>query len=463
MLRATKIAEEIGVRGVAVVASGFMGQARATSRAMGAPQLRLAEYPGVIPLDSPEMYAAKARDNVLPAVIEALSREVPAGAAAMEQQPGPRDIVFSGSLQEVQDFFEAREWSDGLPFVPPTRELVQQFLAWTDRDPAEVIGVLPPEGREATVWSVAVNGVMAGCRPEYMTILLAAVDAIADPSFRLCDAGSTPSWEPLVVVSGELARALNFNTSVGNMKMGRRANAAIGRFLRLYIRNVAGFRPGTTDKGSIGFTFNVAMAEDEEATAALGWDPLRVELGFARDDNMVMVQSVVATSFPIYCGGTEPETLAWPFVRYMVGTPGPYNYTAMYYGGWYPLIQISPSVAKNFAAGGWGKKELRDYLYQHCKTEAGSLEHYQMHVAGQAVKLRELVGWGACDPLYAASDDPARLVPTLIKPERTRILVAGDPGRNQSKIYFNNHEQGPPVMKRVALPPDWRSRLSKVS
>ena len=86
----------------------------------------------------------------------------------------------------------------------------------------------------------------------------------ADPEFRLVDAGATPGWEPLVMVSGDIVDALEFNTEVGNMRIGRRANAAIGRFVRLYMRNVAGFRQGSTDKGSIGFTFNVALAEDEQ-------------------------------------------------------------------------------------------------------------------------------------------------------------------------------------------------------
>jgi hypothetical protein len=463
VLRATKVAEENGIRGVAVVASGFMAQARATKRAIGAPQLRLAEYPGVIPIDSEETYVKKVQSAVVPAVIDQLRKEVEETATTVARDPDPRDIVFSGTLAEVQDHFEAREWSDGLPFVPPTLDRVDEFLAWTDRSPDDVIGVLPPEGRAATVWSVAVNGVMAGCRPEYMPILLACVEAISEPEFRLCDAGSTPSWEPLIVVSGEIVKALKFNTTVGNMKIGRRANASIGRFLRLYIRNVAGFLPGTTDKGSIGFTFNVAMGEDEEAVRALGWKPFRVDLGFAEDDNVVMVQSAVASSFPIYCGGSEPEKLIWPFVKYMQGTPGPYNYTALYYGGWFPLIEISPSVAKAFATGGWGKAEIRRYLFEHCKTEARSMEIYQRHVAGKEVTMKELVAWGAAPALYAESDDPNRLVPSLLREERTRIVVAGDPGRNQSRIYFNNHEQGPPVSKRISLPPDWRQRLSKVS
>ncbi|MBM3345022.1 MAG: hypothetical protein FJY55_00755, partial [Betaproteobacteria bacterium] len=211
MLRATKIAEETGVPGVAIVSTGFMKQAKATARAMGVPDISIAEYPGVIPMDSADTLADKVWNSVVPAVVEALSTNT-TQSAADEAEPGPRDLVFSGTLDEVQEYFDAREWSDGLPIVPPTKAKVEAFLAWTDRDPGEVIGVLPPEFREATVWSVAVNGVMAGCRPEYMPILLGIAEAISDPEFRLVDAGATPGWEPLVVVSGQIVDALEFNT-----------------------------------------------------------------------------------------------------------------------------------------------------------------------------------------------------------------------------------------------------------
>jgi hypothetical protein len=460
VLRATKIAEETGIPGVAIVATGFMKQAGATARAMGVPNMSIAEYPGVIPMDSADVLADKVWNAVVPAVVQKLTSDAGKSEAA-SAEPAPRDIVFNGTLDEVQEYFDDREWSDGLPIVPPTPERVKEFLAWTERDPAEVIGVLPPEFREATVWSVAVNGVMSGCRPEYMPILLGIVDAISDPDFRMQDAGATPGWEPLVVVSGEIVDALKYNTEVANMRVGRRANSSIGRFLRMYMRNVAGFRPGTTDKGSIGFTFNVSMGENEGAVKELGWDPLRVDLGFAREDNVVMVQSVLAVSAPVYSGGTDPVTLARPLVRYLAGAAGPWNFTALWFSRWHPLIQMSPAVAKGFKDLGWGKKEIRDYLFEHTRISARWMEHYPLAVGGQEMPLADVVKRGAAPALYADSNDPDRLLPMLLKPEWTNIVVAGDPGRNQSRIYVNNHEQGPPVARKIALPKDWRERLKR--
>ena len=461
MLRATKIAEQNGVAAVPVIATGFLKQAGATARAMGIPGIDIVEYPGNIPLDSQDELADKVWNSVLPGVVAALTKPEKGGAAQSEAgvEPSPQDIVFKGSLQAVQDYFEAREWSDGLPIVPPTREAVAEFMAWTDRDPAEVIGVLAPEFREATVWSVAVNGVMAGCRPEYMPILLGIVEAIADPEFKIEDAGCTPGWEPLVVVSGEIVDALEFNTEVGNMRIGRRANAAIGRFVRLYMRNVAGFRQGSTDKGSIGFNFNMAMGENEGAVRSIGWNPVRVDLGFSADDNVVMVQSVVAISSPVYCGGTDPQTMIGPLVKYLEGTAGPFNYTAMMFSRYHPLVQLSPTVARAFAKHGWGKREIQQALFEQCKFNARWLEDYQSHTMGQQWSLKQLVERGSAPSLYAASDDPERMVPMLLKPEWTNIVLAGDPERNQAKVYINNHEHAPPTARRIRLPADWRERL----
>ena len=447
---------------VTIITSGFLAMAGAIKRAMKAPDLVIAEYPGVIPMDSPEALADKVRNNVLPAILRALATEVGASAADAAE-PGARDTVFRGSYTGVQEYFDGREWSDGLPIVPPTRERVAEFLGWTERGPDEVIGILAPGFRAATVWSVAVNGVMAGCRPEYMPVLLAAAEAVAERDFRLEDAGSTPGWEPLVVVSGDIVQALGFNTEAGNMRVGRRANSSIGRFMRLFFRNVAGLLPGETDKGSIGLTFNVAMGENEQAVRDIGWQPYRVDQGFAETDSVVTVRSVLAVSMPVYSGGTDPVTLARPLARYMAGSIGPFGFTALLFSRWHPLIQMTPAVARGFADLGWGKQDIRNYIFENTKISARWYEHYPFHVLGAEAPLQDLVDRGVIPPSYTASNDPDRLIPMMMKPEWTDIVIAGDPHRNQSRIYINNHEQGAPVTKKIRLPADWRERLAAVS
>ena len=270
MLRAAAIAERAGVPSVSIVTTPFMQQAAVVSKGVGLPSLPIAEYPGVPMTDGPEAVARKV-EALLPQIIAGLAgaRDVARAAVA---EPPPREIVYRGSLDEIQEHFHEHLWSDGLPVIPPTLARVERFLAQTPRAPDEVLGRLLPENRAATVWSIAVNGVMAGCRPEYMPVLVAIVEAIAEPIFRVEDAGSTPGWEPLVIVSGPIASRLDLNHGQGVMRVGRQANTTLGRFLRLYLRNVAGLRipPGAGDKGSIAGSFNVALAEDEGAAAELG-------------------------------------------------------------------------------------------------------------------------------------------------------------------------------------------------
>ena len=458
VIRTALVAEKAGVPSVALVSSGFAKQARAVAKAMGMEKVPLAVYPGVIPFDSLDTVADKMRETVVPAVLEGFARDVSADEAAVApaNDDGP---VFSGSYDEIQEHFHARGWTDGLPVTPPTPKRVQAFLSFTDRDPEEVLGSLPPANRRVTIRSVAVNAVMAGCRPEYMPLLVAAIEAIADPYFQLQHAGATPGWEPLVVISGPITKQLGFYSGTGALKVGTRPNTSIGRFLRMCFRNLAGWIPGETDKGTLGSGFHVAIAEDEDAMGRIGWQPLREDLGFSESDNVVTVQSVLVTSVPTYSGGTTPEELMTPLRRSMAESLGPWAFTSLWYGHSHALIVMSPAVAAEFARHGWSKDDIRRDLYEHLDIEAGVLETYPLHVAGQPTPLANLVKQGVIDASYAESDDPQRRVPMLLRPEWTNIVVVGDPGRNQSRIIFNNHEQGAPTSRVTELPAGWEAKL----
>ena len=332
---------------------------------------------------------------------------------------------------------------------------VERFLERTERPPDEVLGTLPPENRAATVWSVAVNGVMAGCRPEYMPLLIAVVEAIAAPEFRVQDAGSTPGWEPLVIVSGPVARTLDFNHGQGVMRVGRQANTSVGRFLRLYLRNVAGLRipPGAGDKGSIAGSFNVALAEDEDAAAAMGWPTFGMDQGFGREDSVVTVQSVVAASPPIYTAGTRARDHVQVLAEVFGSANAYWSFTGMKYARWQPLLVLGPSIAKVIAADGWSKDDVRAYLGEHVTIPARQAERYAWHLGSTAFTLEGHVRDGVLPPGYAASADPERAVPVFVRPEWIGIAVAGDAGRNQSKGYVNNHIQGGRVSRKLAARP----------
>jgi hypothetical protein len=455
-MRACAIAEAAGVRALAVVSSGFVGQARALARSLGIAGVWVSEYPGVIPIDPSDVLEQKVRAVLVPSLVAGLAARRDHGPPA-RPEPDLRSVAFAGTLDEVQDHFVDQGWSDGLPVVPPTLDRVRRFLEFTDRDPDEVLGVLRPGEREASVWTVAANGVMAGCRPEYMPVLVAVTEAVADPEFAVEDAGSTPGWEPLVILSGGLAKELGFNVGAGVMRVGRRANSTVGRFVRLLLRNVADLRipPGDTDKASIGYSFNVALAEDDAVIDELGWEPFRVDRGFRRDQDVITVQSVVAISPPIYSSGARAldhmETIA-----YLLGTTcGPWSFTGVWFGRWHPLLVLGPAVARALAGDGWGKDDIRRYLFENVVLPARWFDRYARDVISSDVSLRDLVEKGEAPRRYAESEDPERLVPLLLREEWTGIVVAGDPGRNQSRAYINNHRQGAPVSKPVVLPRRW--------
>jgi hypothetical protein len=244
------------------------------------------------------------------------------------------------------------------------------------------------------------------------------------------------------------------------MRPGKKSNASIGRFLHLFMRNVAGLRPGITSKGTFGANFNVALAENEDACDELGWEPLSVDSrGFARGQNVVTVQSVVSVTGPTYSSGDRAIDHLEYLAEFIGRSTSTYwsVWTGLMYRKWFPLIAVSPRIARVIAAEGWTKKTVREYLYEHCKVPASTIERF-------ANGMNEFRGWSLNDEVakgnlpkhYGESDDPDRLIPVFMKPEWIQIVLAGDPARNQSRGYMNNHEQGPPVSREVRLPARWK-------
>jgi hypothetical protein len=441
---------------VSILGSGFVKQGQVVAKGLGLP-LAVAEYPGAPMVDSEEELRRKVEETLAPAIVRGLTEgSTTMGTAAPE--PAPGSVAFSGTLDEIQEYFYRQLWTDGLPIIPPTQQRVDAFLAYTDRSPGEVLRALPQEGREATILSIAVNGVMAGCRPEYMPVLVAAVEAICDPEFHVEHAGSTPGWEPLVVVSGPIARELDFNSGQGVMRVGRQANTSIGRFMRMYLRNICGYRipPGAGDKGSISFTFNVALAEDEETALEIGWPTYGMDRGFKADESVVTVQSVVCITPPTYSAGARAEDHVAQFADVMGSTFRYWSHTGMKRGYWHPLIVVGPSIARVIARE-WSKADVRKYLYDHVKVTAERATHYARMTSTPTFSLDKLAAEGVLSKEYAASADPERLIRVFIHEAMTGLLVAGDPARNQSRGYMGNHDQGPPTSRKVALPRAWKS------
>ena len=173
MLRASAVCEAAGFPTSSLTCEGFVKQAAVTAVGLGMPNIPVAVVPGHIGTKTPQ----ELRDDILNVTLDDVVKNLTVTPAAVGEatEPGARDIVVRGGFKAVNRYFIEHEYSDGLPIIPPTGEEIDAFLRYTDRDPDESLGTLLPDKRSATVWSIAVNGAMAGCRPEYMPILVALV------------------------------------------------------------------------------------------------------------------------------------------------------------------------------------------------------------------------------------------------------------------------------------------------
>lgn len=383
----------------------------------------------------------------------------------LPEEPGPRDIVFTGTFEEVNEHFIAREWSDGLPIVPPTLAKIEEFLAFTDRDRDETLGIVLPASRAVTVWSAAVNGVMAGCRPEYMPILVALAEAMADPIYGVEHSGNTPGAETLIVLNGPIIKQLGFNYEQGVLRDGFRPNTSVGRFWRLMLRNVAGFLPHKTDKGTFGNTFRVVLAENEDALAKIGWPSMAEDMGFRTGDNTVTITRLTGGDvMPSVTGSTPEETMPYlaDGVAKETGWEVVFTVGGLTYGTLRPVLVISPILAETIAKAGWSKSDVKRYLFDHARMPAWRVEAFTEKWADfPIVSLQHQVNLGKLPPVFAESDDPDRMVPIVLDPDDFMVLVSGDPLRTNAYAFAHNGYLGFPTAKKIELPAGWEERIAK--
>ena len=461
MLRASAASEQAGVPTSSLVCEGFIGQAGATAVGLGMPNLPLALVPGHVGNQSAQELQRNIREATCEAVIANLLEEPSEAPTTVE--PSARKIVFEGGFEEVNRLFYENEWSDGLPIVPPTVAKVEAFLRFTDRDPDGVFGVILPDNRAVTVWSVAVNGVMAGCRPEYMPVLLALAEAMADPDYGVEHSGNTPGAETLITINGPITKELRFNSEQGVLRDGFMPNTSVGRFWRLYLRNVAGFLPHKNDKATFGNTWRVALAENEDVLARIGWPPNSVEMGFEAGDNTVTVARYTGGDVMASVSGDTPERIL-PYIADAVLKQNTWQLTFTVgesMGTLRPLLVLSPILAETIARAGWTKQDVKQYLFDHARLPAWEFERYLGEWTNHHIhSLKEEANLGRIPKVFVESDDPNRLVPIVWEPDDFMITVAGDMLRNNACTFAHNGRLGYPVAKKIQLPGDWETRLA---
>jgi hypothetical protein len=273
-------------------------------------------------------------------------------------------IHLENSEEVINEAFLQRGWSDGLPVIPPTEERVLRMLSHLNaRDPQEVIAVLPPRAGAATLEKIAINAVMAGCLPEYLPVMIAAIKGIAEERFGLRGVQSTTHpCSPLVIVNGPIARKIGLNSKGNAFGPGVRANAAIGRALRLILINVGGAIPGIIDKSTQGqpSRYTYCVAENEEDNP---WLPLHVERGFKAEDSAVTVFAAESPQNINEYNSTTGEGLLMTIASSMA-TPG--NNNALFFTG-EPLLALCPEHAAIIARDGFSKEQIKEFLFQHAR------------------------------------------------------------------------------------------------
>ncbi|MSP98604.1 MAG: hypothetical protein EXR29_15575 [Betaproteobacteria bacterium] len=453
--------EEAGVPSASLVCEGFLSQAAAVNIGLGL-KLPVALVPGHPGAQSKEELRRNVLEVTVDAVIDNLTRE--SAAAVEEREPGVRDIVFRGGFAEVNQCFIDNAWSDGLPIVPPTRERVDAFLRFTDRDPDEVLGQILPDSRLASVWSIAVNGVMAGCRPEYMPILVALVEAMVDPAYGVEHSGNTPGGETLIILNGPIIKRLGFNYTQGVVRDGFQPNTSIGRFWRLYLRNVAGFLLHKNDKATFGNTWRVVLAENEDVLAQIGWEPNSVEMGFAAGDDTVTIARYTGGNLLSSVSGSTPEELL-PYIADAVVRQISWQLmftVGMGNGTLRPLLLLAPILAQTIARAGWSKRDVKQYLFEHARLPAWQFERILRDWNQKPIwNLTQQARAGNVPQVFAESDDPNRMVPLVGDPGNYMIAVTGDPMRNNAYVFAHNGVLGYTVGKRIRLPARWDAMLAQ--
>lgn len=340
-------------------------------------------------------------------------------------------------LEALNTYFHEQGMTDGLPIMPPTPEAVRRMLMYTDRDPQEVVGILPPRKGQATVEKIAINAVMAGCLPQYLPVVIAAVAALADERFNLYGIlATTHPCSTLVLVNGPIARELQINAGYNALGQGWRSNASIGRAVRLVTTNIAGALPGILDRATLGTPAKYTYCFAENA-AASPWEPFHVERGYDATTSTVTVVGGEAPHNINDHGSTTAQGLLGT-VAGTIAIVGS-NHAA---GVGEPLIVFGPEHAATVAADGFSKAQIKTWLYEHARVAAGRFSP------------ENIARFSKRYPEHWDNHTPETLIPIAAAPEAINIVVAGGAGKHSCFIptFGHTHAVTQPITLRDGTP-----------
>ena len=463
-------AEYLGIPSVIIAGPGFVDQAKYTALNNGVPVMRVAQYPGAFATHTAEQLIKNTREILWPQIVEALTcpiSEEERSAGISGDKGDIRDDAFFGTLDEVNAYFTEIKWSDGLPIVPPTFEKVESFLKYTDMRWDETVAILPIAHRDTKVWHVAVNAVMAGCKPEYMPILIALTKGLGDGDFRRTLA-STHAWIPYSWFNGPVARQLGIDSGQG--QINEAANMAIGRFMNLALINLCGYYVKQDRMGTFGYPMSWCLVEDDAACIRVGWKPYHVRKGFNLNDNTITLGSTLLWGNNMAPSTTNPEKvmelIAWDISersQFALGSGRQFTFrtilmtepVASILAGEYKSPEVLEKVLIENSRRSVKERAFANYYANPGGAKDGgqhNLRQYQGHIRkDEGGEMTPTPEW------YDSPESEQLTIPTMQR-GMTAFIITGDAARNKVQTMPG----GGYATIKIELPGNWDSLMTEL-
>ncbi len=430
--------EKLGKPGVYVCTDNFVHDAESAAADVGMPRMRIvtvraADYYRLRDTDEEIMPVAEA---VIDQLVDGLQRPLTPEEASTEPQQEPLDSItveaetYEQAVREFNEIFLDNQWGDGLPMLPPTKEAVDTMLTGTSRSPAELIGTVAPKNGAATIEKIAINSVMAGAKPEYLPVIIAAMEGITDPDYDdLHVMTSTGSFNFAIMISGPIAKEINVNSGMGFLGYGWQANSTIGRAVRLCLINMGRVWPGVNDMALVGRPSQqfYVFSENQEFSP---WPPFHVTQGFKEEDSCVTISSVMGSPGDLLGGGAvatwTPEDVLDNVVRMMMepragmatwkrgsSNPGPMKY----------ILFFEPALAMELDEQGHTRESLQKLIYERASIP------YEQLTSAEIANIQPRIDSGEIPPdrvpVFKLALRPGGRLPMLDRVEDIRIIVVG--------------------------------------
>jgi len=378
-------------------------------------------------------------DKLLKKTMVELGKTRPPLAGDFPEVSIEKRSIKKDAFEEINDLFYRRGWTDGLPIVPPTKERVREMLRGADLSPDYLVAILDPMRGRATIEKIAVNAVMAGCLPEYMPVLMAAVEAAGDPLLNLQSVAITTNPDiPMLIVSGPIAKRLNINAGTNALGRGWKANTTISRALHLIIQNVGGSWPGVTDMSCLGQPGEISMmlAENEEANP---WEPFHMDLGHPKAANVVTVIAAEGTHGIVGIGQDSRGYLKL-VADHLSGLERSHR-TSM-------LLIIAKDTAAMLARDGWTRESIRKFIAENARIPFSKYREKFIETR----RAGGVPGW-----VFDTRDKNAMIPVPFI--DEFLILVSGGPGEKSMLIPIWATSKA--VSRGIRLSAGWEALLKE--